>query len=1037
MRRTLLTALVLAAIVPARALAQNDVVARATATAPDPVREAAIARLQGFLARYPNSQLRPSALFELGELLVRRADETFAEAQRAGAGRADVPERPDYGEAIARYEELVRGYPDFEHIDAAAYTLGTLDFAMERYADAADMFELVGEHTGSPFLAEALFRLGDTRFEEASLARGNERRQLFGDAAAAYQRAVASAPPGGDIYFLSLYKLGWAYYSQATRDNPDAYSQAVDVFGRLVTEYDRLSPEEQARLGLRGEAIDYMAVAFTQIGGAEAANRYFASRDNPPLKLTVLRRMAASLRDQGELERAVAAYQAVIASAPTDSGALVAQQQVVDIYQNRLLLPEQAQRARIQLVESYGPESPWGVANPSLVPEANRVREEALRQSAQYALAGAQKSRSAQNYGEAAALYQQYMQNFASADSARNANFLFAEALFGERDYARAGVEYSRTAYGYQGDSPLAPQAAQNAIVAFDSALAHAPSDVAVQDSLFAVVDRYVAAYPQRDVARKALIEKGRRASEAARWDVMAATFRTYAEKYPDDPYTPTAQKLVGDALFRQDKYAEAQAQWETAQQVASRSGRRTLADSISVLRAAAASSYADTLVRRGDYRGAAEEVYVSFADRNPQSERAPDALRDAIETYMLADSAARRRGDTAASSAARTRAVELANRLVTTYPSYRFRVQYESLAAQLLAGLGRRDEAIQAWQHLIETEPTWPGRADAMVRVAVVLDSLGRGRDAAAAYEQFSAAYPKDARAADAQYNAAVTFVTAGDTAAALRAYATFAQRFPRDARAAQVQQSRVALLRASGDSAALETELARVCTSPPAAMRTTCAERTGAREFRAGVALWPQYRAQQLVFTTRAQLTRAGVARASARKQELLRQMTTHFTAAIESGAPEWLSGATYYVGLAQWEYGNFLRNATLPSELTDAQREAAQRGADQQAASFDQAAKTAWQSLVDKAQQGGFDNAWVQAARSALQGNVLMPDGTTPPVIPAAAPTTPRDSIPNDTTRRDSIPRDTTRTGTTRADSVRRDSVSGHAPSRGGDL
>src|ERR687889_790124 len=44
---------------------------RAAPTAAD----SAITRLESFLQRYPDSALRPNALFELGELLVRRADE--------------------------------------------------------------------------------------------------------------------------------------------------------------------------------------------------------------------------------------------------------------------------------------------------------------------------------------------------------------------------------------------------------------------------------------------------------------------------------------------------------------------------------------------------------------------------------------------------------------------------------------------------------------------------------------------------------------------------------------------------------------------------------------------------------------------------------------------------------------------------------------------------------------------------------------------------------------------------------------------------
>src|SRR5947208_16518454 len=63
---------------------------RATA-APPAALDSAILRLQDFLTRYPTSPLRPNALLQLGELLVRQADTTFAHAQRAGG----VTARPD------------------------------------------------------------------------------------------------------------------------------------------------------------------------------------------------------------------------------------------------------------------------------------------------------------------------------------------------------------------------------------------------------------------------------------------------------------------------------------------------------------------------------------------------------------------------------------------------------------------------------------------------------------------------------------------------------------------------------------------------------------------------------------------------------------------------------------------------------------------------------------------------------------------------------------------------------------------------------
>lgn len=984
--KRILGLLALVALAPALAPAQEGstrLVAMANSPA-DTARDEAIAKLESFLTRYPASDLRPNALFQLSELLVRRADEDFAESQRAvggdSAGRADVPIRPNYEPAIARLEDLVRRYPNFSKFDAAAYTLGTMYFSSQRYADAARMFEAVTQDDSSRFRPEAYFRLGDAQFELAAQQRGAPRRQTFARAAEAYEAATQSAPPNGDIYFLALYKLGWAYYNQATATNQEEYRRAVDVFGRLVASYDQLSSEQQARLGLQAEAIEYMAIAFTQVGGAEAADQYFRGREGTGrYRLPVMRRVAQSLRDQGDFAGAVEAYRAVITEAPTDSAALGIQREIVDIYQNRVLDPEKAQEARLALVENFGPSSAWAQANPGSVAEATAAREEALRQSAQFRLSQAQQRNDRARFAEAAQLYGRYMQEFGQADSAQRVALLYGEALFGQQNYAEAGVQYSRAAYAFaQRDTALSQRAGQNAIVAFDSALVRNKNDRAAQDSMFAVVDRYVAAFPQTDLAKRALIQKGKRASESQRWDVMAQTFQTYAQLYPNDPYTPTAQKLVGDAMYRGGQYAEAQIQWETAQNVATSSGRRALADSISRIRTGAAATFADTLVKQGEYRRAAEEIYVAIAERNPTSERAPEALRDAIEVYLLADSAARARNDDAASRQARERAIELSQRLVTQYPNYRYRLQYQALQGRLLAEVGRREEAVEALRGLIRDNPRWEGRADAMVRLAVALDSLNRKAEAAQAYEEFSRAYPRDQRAADAQINAAVTFAQAGDTAAAARAYGSFATRFPRDQRAAAARQTRLEFLRAAGDTAAASRELTALCARPTPEIRGQCAARVAEGHFRRGAALWTRYKGLRFVITSKAQLTAAGVQRAQRQKQAVLREMSTHFTNAIKTGNARWLAAATYHLGLAQWEYGTFLRNVQLPAGLTPEEQQAGQQGAAQQAEQFFEAARKTWQSLVEKAEETpGVTDAeardWVERAREALRGNV----------------------------------------------------------------
>jgi len=125
-----------------------------------------------------------------------------------------------------------------------------------------------------------------------------------------------------------------------------------------------------------------------------------------------------------------------------------------------------------------------------------------LRDAAQFELARAAKG-GKPVYASASELLARYQREFARSDSATRMSVLYAEALFGAGDFARAGAEYARAAA--RGDTALATTARRNAIVAFDSAFVHAPADRAVQDSLFAASDRFAAQASESD-ARQSTI---------------------------------------------------------------------------------------------------------------------------------------------------------------------------------------------------------------------------------------------------------------------------------------------------------------------------------------------------------------------------------------------------------------------------------------------------------------------------------------------------------------------------------------------------
>ncbi len=105
---------------------------------------------------------------------------------------------------------------------------------------------------------------------------------------------------------------------------------------------------------------------------------------------------------------------------------------------------------------------------------------------------------------------------------------------------------------------------------------------------------------------------------------------------------------------------------------------------------------------------------------------------------------------------------------------------------------------------------------------------------------------------------------------------------------------------------------------------------------------------------------------------------------------GIAEQLGAATFYLGLAQWEYGNYLKNIQLPATgFTDEERAAATTGAAGLAEQEYAAARATWQALLTKAEGDEVlrndpgAQRWLQLTREAIGGNV---PAEPPPPAPA---------------------------------------------------
>jgi len=361
---------------------------------------------------------------------IRAAREADA-GDEAGAARDRREAAEARDEAISRYRELLRKYPDAPRTDEALFFLADVLQEGGRDAEAVTAAqELTRRFPRSVWAPASHVFIGEHLFDTAKLA----------DALREYR--AAAAVPGDDVYPYALYKAAWCRFNQG------AFTDAMKLFRRVVEVSEKSGDVNKVQLA--GEARRDYVLTYARSGRPEAAKEEFARKFGAQPGLKMLEQYGKLLFDTGRdpeaqlIARQLLALHGDAPAAALDQTRLLAIAQRGgkrhDLLAEAKTLVDVFLRVRARTAREEG--KPGAGQRDEATEEADRLGEETLRNLAVRIHNEARKTNLDETWAAARALYAEYLTLFPDAPDAYDLRFFYGELLYARGQRAEAAGQY-------------------------------------------------------------------------------------------------------------------------------------------------------------------------------------------------------------------------------------------------------------------------------------------------------------------------------------------------------------------------------------------------------------------------------------------------------------------------------------------------------------------------------------------------------------------------------------------------------------------
>lgn len=818
---------------------------------------------------------------------------------------ADELERGGAREAIAVYQKLLEKYPLYQGNDQVLYQMSRAYDELGQTEDAmAVMDRLVRDFPGSRYLDEVWFRRAEYYFT---------RRQYIA-AENAYKSIVARGV-GSSYYELALYKLGWTFYKQELYD--DALPRFIALLDhKVATGYDFAQTDDDLTRKRVDDTFRVVSLSFSYLQGPESVMEYFDKNGKRSYEDRVYSNLGEFYFEKRRYSDAAAAYNAFVKRNRFHRVAPQFQMRVIDINVAGGF-PSIVIDAKKEFARNYGLKAEyWKHFEPDARPEVlgflkNNLTDLAQHYHALYQDPEHGKEKVA-NFGEALHWYEEFLASFPKDAQAPAINYQLADLLLENKSFARAAVEYEKTAYQY-------PRYEKSSAAG------------------------YAAVFAFREDLRTVAPE----GKEKVKHETVRSSLK-FAETFPEHEKAAIVLGAAADDLFEMKEHAEALA-----------AGRKLINQFPGADREVLTSAW--IVVGHSCYElkqfAEAEPAYAKVLALLPVEDKHRPGFVDNLAASIY------QQGEQANVLKDYRAAADHFLRVGRLAPTSKIRANAEYDAAVALIELKDWQTAATVLAGFRELFPEHALQPEATKKIAFVYQQSGRLSLAAAEYERVESESKDEEVRRGALMLAADLYQQSGDKRRALAVFRRFAGAFPQPVEEnLEVRNKITEILKAENDRKGYLNELQEIVAIDAAAGNG----RTPRTRYLAGNAAlvlaertYEQFAEVRLVQPFEANLRR---------KKELMKATTKAFNKLTDYEVGDVTAAATFYLGETYAHFSKALTESERPAGLNAKDLQDYELAIEEQAYPFEEKAIAIHEKNLELISLGIY-NAWIDKSLERL--------------------------------------------------------------------